>query len=265
MQRKHIELLEKLITAKKERFVMDPPFDILIHSILNKITLNKLIKYYIIMEESDLKNSVLSNISKRLLTVRSPKKTYALFYSMLEGSPYIRRQRIRNILFTLLPFLGKLYYEDYFTTFYYSKYSNDKKSAISIYREIAHQKHHGTILLDYFNSQNQIYLRALIIDNAIEILVANIEDIWNTDPSSYLKRMLILLLCPKNSATLGFIELKDPHHFLFLKCSLQNVTTESLIRTYSEVPFAQKHFSLYNMSSKVSWEFMETEILKYVK
>lgn len=244
---------------------MDPPFDILIHAVLNTISLNSLIRYYINMDDTDLKNSVLSNISKRLLAVRSPKKTYALFYPMLKGSTYIKRQRIRNILFTLLPLLSKLYYEDYFNTFYYSKYSNDRKSAISIYSEIAHPRHHNAILSDYFNTGNSIYLNALINDKAVDLLAAAIEDIWNTDPHSYLKRMLILLLYPKNSARLAFIELKDPHHFLFLKCSLQNVTAESLIRTYSEVPFAQKHFSLYNMSSKVTLEFLEAEILQYVK
>lgn len=217
MKKKHLILLKKLIKKKKERFDFDSPYDILIHSVLNNIELKLLIKYYISMEESEIKNSINSNINKRLVLTKNPKNIYSKLYNELESANYVSRQRIRNILFTLLPQLPNLYYEDYFNTFYYSKYSNDKKSAISIYEKVSNPKHHEIILKDYFEYNNEIYLRALINDKAVKILSLNIEEIWLAEPRSYLKRMLIFLLHQNHLSVLNFLKIKDTSHYLFLQ------------------------------------------------
>jgi len=265
MKKKHLILLTQLMEKKKEDFSFDSPYNILIHSILNNIELNQLIVYYLKMKNTDLKNSVNSNISKRLVTVNDSEKIYSNFYGQLECAPYVRRQRIRNILYELLPTLPDIYYEDFFNTFYYSKYSNDKKSAISIFKKVSDKRHHEIILQDYFESGNEIYLQALIDENASEILSSKIEEIWDSDPKSYLKRNLIFLLHENYSNSLLFLRNKDSRHYLFLQCNMSRFNIKEVLHSFEEIPKKEKHFAIFNMSKKVSWNTLEKEISRYLQ
>jgi hypothetical protein len=264
MKKKHLILLAQLIKKKKEDFSFDSPYNILIHSILNNIELNQLINHYLDMKNTDIKNSVNSNISKRLVTADDSEKIYAKFHGQLESSPYIRRQRIRNILYELLPTLADVYYEDFFNTFYFSKYSNDKKCAISIFQKISDKRHHEIILQDFFDSGNEIYLQALIDDDAYEILSSKIEEIWDSDPSSYLKRNLILLLHENYSGSFDFLRIKDSKHYHFMQCNERRFNIKEVLRSFEEIPEKEKHFAIFNMSKKVSWNTLEKEILRYL-
>ncbi|MDY0986718.1 hypothetical protein SOM12_04775 [Flavobacterium sp. CFBP9031] len=264
MKKKHLILLTQLMEKKKEDFSFDSPYNILIHSILNNIELNQLIDYYLKMKNTDLKNSVNSNISKRLITANDSEKIYSNFHSQLECAPYIRRQRIRNILYELLPTLPDIYYEDFFNTFYYSRYSNDKKSAISIFQKVSDKRHHEIILKDYFKSGNEIYLQALIDDNASEILSSKIEEIWDSDPKSYLKRSIILLLQENYLNSLDFLRIKDSKHYHFLKCNMRVFNIKEVLRSFQDIPEKERHFAIFNMSKKVSWNTLEKQILMYL-
>lgn len=264
MKKKHLILLTQLMEKKKDNLSFDSPFNILIHSILNNIELNHLIDHYLDMKNSDMKNSVNSNISKRLVTVKDSEKIYSNFHGQLECASYVRRQRIRNILYELLPTLPHIYYEDFFNTFYHSKYSNDKKSAISIFQKISNKRHHEIILQDYFESGNEIYLQALIDDDAFEILSSKIEEIWDYDPKSYLKRSLIFLLLENYSSSLDFLKIKDSKHYHFLQCNMSKFNIKEVLRSFDEIPEKEKHFAIFNMSKKVSWNTLEKEILRYL-
>jgi len=265
MKKKHLNLLMKLFEKKKGDFSFDSPYNILIHSVLNNIELNQVIDYYIETGNSHIKNSINSNIGKRLLLTKNPEKLYSNFHGQLEFSNYVKRQRIRNILYTLLSVLPDIYHEDFFNTFYYSKYANDKKSAITIFERISDKRHYQPILNDYFETGNEIYLRALIDDKAVDILSSKIEEIWDSEPRSYLKRNLISLLHDNYSKSLNFLSLKDPNHYLFLQCYTKKFNQKEILKSFSEIPEKQKHFAILNMSKKVSWNILEKEILRYLQ
>jgi hypothetical protein len=65
----------KQLLKKREELLLGVPYNLLIHSILNTIDLEELIRFYLPMTNSDLKKSIESNIIKRKL--HRDNKTYS--------------------------------------------------------------------------------------------------------------------------------------------------------------------------------------------
>ncbi|UUW07244.1 hypothetical protein NLG42_14140 [Flavobacterium plurextorum] len=264
MKKQQINLLNELIEKRNEIF-LGGNFNLLIHSVLNTIQLSILIDYYLIVPNNDLKASIESNLLKRIETYNYSSKIYSKLHRELINSDYSKRQRIRIILYALLPNLKKIHYEDFFETFYNSKYQNDIKYALKIYDNVTNTKRDNILLRDYEETDNESYLKAFIEFGNEEILAINIEKIWMQKPSEYLKNRMVKRLMNNHMKRLEFIEQINPEHFLYILCnSRKEVKDETLIKCFSEISDEIKHFAIFNLSKTGRWKLIENEIKKYI-
>ncbi|MCK8143435.1 hypothetical protein MW871_16205 [Flavobacterium sp. I-SCBP12n] len=264
MKQRQINLLNELIEKRNEIF-FGGNYNLLIHSVLNTVKLPNLIQFYLTVPNNDLKKSVESNLLKRIEVYKYSSKVYSKIHKELIDCDYSKRQRIRIILYALLPNLKKIYYEDFFDTFYNSKYRNDVKYALKIYKNVANPKRDNILLGDYYQTDNESYLRALLLYGNENILVMNIEKIWSKNPSEYLKNRIIRRLMNNNIEKLEFIEQINPEHFLYVLCNSKKETKEeALIKCYNEISNEIKHFAIYNLSKTGKWKLVENEIKRYI-
>lgn len=264
MKQQQINLLNQLIEKRNDIF-LGGNFNLLIHSVLNTIQLSKLIQYYLTLPNNDLKASIESNLLKRIDTYKYSSKIYSKLHNELIDCDYSKRQRIRIILYALLPNLKNIYYEDFFETFYNSKYRNDIKYALKIYEDVANPKRDNILLKDYQETDNESYLRALIEYGNEDLLAMNIQKIWLQKPSEYLKNRMIKKLMNNHIEKLEFIEQINPEHFLYILCnSKQETKDEILIKCYNEISDKIKHFAIYNLSKTGKWKLVENEIKRYI-
>lgn len=84
------------------------------------------------------------------------------------------------------------------------------------------------------------------------------------NPSEYLKNKMIKRLLRNHMKQLEFIEQTSPEHFLFILCSSNEASDESIIKCFNEVADEVKHFAIYNLSRTRRWNLVETEIKKYL-
>ncbi|OXB03344.1 hypothetical protein B0A81_18610 [Flavobacterium plurextorum] len=197
-------------------------------------------------------------------TYKNGSKVYSKLYIELKESDYSKRQRIRILLYALLPNLKKIYYEDFFKTFYHSKYQNDIKYALKIYDAVAKPTLDSLLLKDYQQNGNESYLEALAEFGNENLLALNINEIWLQNPSGYLKNKLIKRLMQNHMKQLEFIEQASPEHFLFILCSSKEASDEAIIKCFNEIADEAKHFAIYNLSRTRRWKLVETEIKKYI-
>lgn len=264
MKQQQINLLTQLIEKRNDIF-LGGNYNLLIHSVLNTIPLSNLIQYYLTVPNNDLKNSVESNLLKRIEAYKYSSKVYSKLHKELIDCDYSKRQRIRIILYALLPNLKKIYYEDFFETFYNSKYRNDVKYALKIYEYVANPKRDNILLEDYNQTDNESCLRSLLVYGNEDILAKNIEKIWSKNPSEYLKNRLVRRLMSNHIEKLEFIEQINPEHFLYVLCnSKKEIEEETLINCYNEISDESKHFAIFNLSKTGKWKLVENIIKRYI-
>lgn len=212
------------LKSKKEDFIhIDHPFDILIHSVLNTIKISDLIRIYIDDNIVEIKMSIFSNIEKRIEYCEENEKNYEDLKFMLEnGVTYFKSQRIRKILEILLTQLDDDYKYDFFNTFFYSKYSNDKKAALN-YVLYAKKEIHVELLNEYLTTGNPKYLKPLLNKKYINFLAENVERIWILEPSFFYKKQIIELLSKTNFDKLNFI--MDEEFDLYILVNLINLSS----------------------------------------
>jgi hypothetical protein len=253
------------VLQEKKKDVLGGPFDLLIHSILNTIDIRVLIDMNLSLANSAMKASIESNIFKRFETIENPTNIYDNLYVLLDHSAYHKRQRIRKMLFELLPSLGEIYKEDFFNTFFYSKYSNDKKAALSICSDIWNESFDSLILNKYFETREEIYLRTFLNNGRIEHCLPLLEQIWESNPSNYLKIILIRSLSQKYLNEFAFLRESEPDKYL-LSISLSNdiIADDILIDCLNHIDEEIKPFGILSLSKINKWELIKDEIIKYV-
>lgn len=254
----------KVLSQKKED-ILDGPFDLIIHSILNTIDIYILIDLYLSLKNSTMKASVESNIFKRFVTVENPKDIYDSLFLLIDNSDYHKRQRIRKILFELLPRLDEIYKVDFFNIFFYSKYSNDKKSALSMCSGIWNESFDSLILDKYFETEKEIYLKYFIFNGNIEYCLPFLEKIWETNPSNYFKIILIKRLSKKYCEVFEFLREIEPDKYLFAISLSDNVIDDEILSDcLDHVSNESKPYGILSLSKIGKWELIKDEIKKYV-
>lgn len=264
MMIKQKKLLLDLKFKKEETFQMDHPFDILIHSVLNTINLNELIQIYINDSLIEVKTSIYSNIEKRLITFTDSEKIYEHLKFIFEnGVDYYKSQRIRKVLEILCDKLDDDYKHDFFNTFFYSKYSNDKKSAIN-YIKYSKKEITKELLNEYLNSGNTRFLQPLLDLKYINFLAENVEEIWYSEPSFFYKKQIIELLSETKFNDLKFIKNKEIDLFIMASLISKKIKPTDAVKLLSKVPQAKRHFSIFNISKELEFKDIEREIKKYI-
>jgi len=264
MTNKQKKILLKLKSKKEDTYQIYHPFDILIHSVLNTIDINNLIQIYIDDILIELKTSIFSNIEKRLNIYEKSEKIYEDLKFILEnGVDYHKSQRIRKVLEIIIIKLDNDYKYDFFNTFFYSKYSNDKKSAIN-YITYSRKEIHNELLKEYLNSGNVKYLHPLLNKNYINFLAENVQAIWFTEPSFFFKKQIIELLSSTNFKSLEFIENEEIDLYLLACLINKKIKAKEAVKLLSKVPVEKRHFSILNLSKELDFKDLETEIRKYI-
>lgn len=257
-------MLLDLKSKKEDIFQINHPFDILIHSVLNTINLNELIQIYINDSLIEVKISIYSNIEKRLITFTGSEKIYEDLKFILEnGVEYYKSQRIRKVLEILLNKLDDDYKYDFFNTFFYSKYSNDKKSAIN-YIKYSKKEITKELLNEYINSGNAKFLKPLLDKKYINFLAENVEKIWYSELSFFYKKQIIELLSKTKFKHLKFIENEEIDLFILASLLSKKIKPKDAVTLLSKVPEEKRHFSIFNISKELDFKDIESEIKKYI-
>lgn len=260
-QRKMLLILN---SKKAENYYTSHPFNILIHSVLNTISLTKLIRVYIDNELKELKDSIFSNIKNRLSSFDKVEEIYEeLKYILQNTMDYYKSQRIRKVLEVSILYLDKVYKSDFFNTFFYSKYLNDKKSAIPFF-EFLTVPVTNDLLNEYTNSKDITYLKPLIKEEYTEFICVNISKIWDVNLPFYLKKQIIELLYINKFQYLVFLKTTEPDLFLLASILKGEIGTKEILELLSNVSEDKQYFSLLHASRKIDFENIKDIIEKYL-
>jgi len=259
-----IEYIETLL-QKRSDILLGGPYNLIIHSILNSIDLLELIYFYLPLSDSELKKSIESNIYKRVSLIMNAESLYDRLYKNLQKTNYNQRQRIRKILMHLLPSLDNVYKRDFFNFFYYSEYSNDKSSALTICGDIWDDDLSILILNDYLKTKKEIYLTVFLEYGMIERLLPHLEKIWKQEPSDYLKKDIIRRLCKNHIDQFEFLRQIEPDKYLWaISLSDKEFNDEVLTDCLNDIQEELKPLGILSLSRMNKWNLIEKEIKKYV-
>jgi len=258
------KLLIELQNKKIDDDQIIHPFNILIHSVLNTVALEKLVTIYLENGFPEIKQSLFSNIEKRVYECVNAENIYEDIKCILEnGVDYQKSQRIRKVLEILLSRVPNNYKYDFFNTFFYSIYSNDKKCALK-YIDYARKEINDELLSEYLSSANNKYLIPLLNKKNIDLLAKNVQEIWALKPYFFCKKQIIELLSKTKFNQLEFLKEKELDLYL-LACLVANkITPKNAVKLLSEIPISKRHFSIFNLSKELRFESIEREIRKYV-
>jgi hypothetical protein len=264
MKNKQRDILLQLQIKKEENSQIPHPYDVLIHAVLNTINLNVLVLIYVNNSLIELKKSILSNIEKRSNHHENIEALYENLKLTLESDiEYYKSQRIRKVLETLIVNLDDFYKRDFFNTFFYSKYSNDKKSAIK-YINYSKKEIHNELLDEYSKTGNTKYLQPLLKKNYIDFLAENIEGIWSMTPSFFYKKQLIGLLAKTKFQKLSFLENHEVDLYLLACLIKKRINVKTTKQFLDTVPKNKRHFSILNLSKELEFKDIEGEVKKYL-
>lgn len=259
-------LLELFQSKENENQIgrINHPFDILIHSVLNTINLDILIEIYVNDKLVELKASIFSNIEKRIVNYNNAEKLYDNLKFVYEtNNEYFKSQKIRKVLEILLSQINDDYKFDFFKTFFYSKYSNDKKRAIQ-YVDYAQKEIHNELLSEYLNTGNTIYLKPLLNKNHIEFLAKNIKNIWSLNPSFFYKKQIVELISKTKFESLDFLQNTDIDLYLSANLINKKISPKKAAERLDEIPEDKRPLSILNLSKRIEFKHLEKTIRGYI-
>lgn len=264
MKDKKFEYIEILLKKRDDVF-LGGSYNLIIHSILNTFDLVELIDFYLPLSDSELKRSIESNIYKRVVLTQKPDNLYNILLEHLQETDYFQRQRIRKILMVLLPLLDQIYKRDFFNNFYNSKYSNDISSALTICSEIWDNNLNAMILNDYLKTGKEIYLKTFLQHGEIENILPHLDQIWEFEPSNYLKMDIIRKLSKNHIDKFEFIRQVEPEKYLLaISLSDKVFDDETLVACLNDITEDLKPYGILSLGRLKKWELIEEEIKKYV-
>lgn len=261
-----IQCIDDLIEKRKE-LRNGWPYNLVIHSVLNTIELYELIEYYIISHsESEIRKLIESNIYKRVVYEYQHEELFDKLLQRLEYADYFQRQRIRKIILLILPFLNISYKYLFFNIFYKSKYIYDVISALSICSELWKDSFNDMILGDYLNKKNEVYLKTFLLYGDIIYTLPYLQNIWNFNPSNYLKIILIKALSKEHIEVFEFLRIIEPDKYLLaISYSNKCFDDDFILNCYNEIDKDLKPYGLMSLGRLKKWNLLENEIKKFVR
>lgn len=264
MTYKQQQTLLKLQKTKYECQTFEHPYDILIHAVLNTIDYQSLVKLYINDDERNLRSSLFSNIEKRSTQEYGFEEVYEfLKFDLESGVDFRKSQRIRKVLELLVPELDEIYREDFFRTFFYSKYSADKASSVKYLGDITDEIKEK-LMSEYLSSGNLVFLTPLLKPEYSDLLAECVEGIWDSHIFFSTKRRLIDILAKTHLTSLKFLEKIEYDLYLVSLLISKQITPDLAVKQLKKVEKEKRHFALYNISKEVDFQNLEQEINKYV-
>lgn len=250
------------IFEKKDEAYDGKPYKYLIHVVLNTICFNELLEEYLIIKDSYLKRSIEYNVIKRVEEFVNKESLYNTLYKKIETSDYKVRQRIRKIQFTLLPFLDKEFTEDFFYTYFNSRYINDIKSALLISGKVWNNYIENLILKEYNKSKDSLLLKTLIKNGDPRSILPILDTLWYSIEENYLKIEIIKRYGKEYNKMFDFLRILEPDKYLLVQVESKN--KKEILNCYNNLTEESKVFGLLKISSISEWTFIENELKKYL-
>ncbi|WP_343686111.1 hypothetical protein [Chryseobacterium gleum] len=258
------DLLIQLFEKKSREPHSNHPFNILIHSVLNTVDLCVLVLDYIENNITEFRDSIYYNISKRAPSYSNNEKIYDDLKHLLEsGISYYKSQRLRKVLEVLLTQLTDDYKTDFFNTFFFSDYSNDRKAAIK-YAEFAQTDVTEQLLDEYLFSGKIACLELILKPENSHLLAKEAEGIWHTELYHSHKKRLIEICAAEDLEYFEFLKTTDYKYYLLLLIIRKEITSELLMEKLDELDRGEQHFALLNYSKWIDFSFVEEKVKQYL-
>ncbi|MGY6560729.1 MAG: hypothetical protein ACXITV_01345 [Luteibaculaceae bacterium] len=259
------DFTDKVVSIRNSAFEVGYmlQFNCLIHSCLNTIELDSLLDNYLNSKISFQKSFIESNIKKRLKnqTTKSSEELYERIIQGLQNSDYHKRQRTRNLLRILLPFLKSEYSIDFFNTFINSKYKYDIAAAIEVLNKDWDIQFDQTMYKYYLATRRENILKKYL-DNASDChILNNLREFWNHEISDYLKTRLIRRYALSNFEVFEFIRESEPEKYLLaMTLSDKLFSKEDLWLVYYDIPEYIKPLGILALSKVFPFSEIEGEL-----
>lgn len=265
MKNNQREILLRLIEMKNDGFIYENnPFYILIHSVLNTIEFENLLRIYLDNSFKELNPLIFSNLKKRIINESNIENIYDSLKELLECSnEYKALQRLRVTIELLLSNLPDNYKADYFSTFFYSKYLNDKKSALKYLKHSVYNVDSELLKL-YLSTKNNSFLDPILKRRNRELLTNWFYELWNEDLYFKNKMKLVKCISPLEENIESFLERKDPEFHFEYNLSNGNIKVEKLLDKIKNSTDQKRHFYIWHASKLVKFEILEPFIKTYL-
>jgi hypothetical protein len=260
-----IKYIEILLDKKTEIF-LDKNHDILIHSTLNTIDLKKLIIFYLEKEDSNLKQSVESNILKRFEYVSNPETQYENLFILLKDAKYNTRQRIKNLQFALLKRLDIIHQKDFFEIYFSkSSYYYENTLALSMCKQFWDEKLSEVILKKYLKNEKDAYLKTILENNSISILIPFLKKIWNFEIPNFLRMEIIQKSVSNYFDSLTFLKKIDPEKYLYaMSISGKEFSDNEVLSISKKISEDKKYYALMSLGRLKKWNLIKPQIEEYI-
>lgn len=259
------EILLNLHYKKNDGIIYENnPYDFLIHSVLNTIKFKSLVKVYIYNELQELNTSIFSNLNNRVKS-EDVENTYEYLKELIESknNTYHFSQRLRKTLDILLLNLPNDYKIDFFNTYFYSKYLNDKKSAIK-YIDYSQKNVDKELLELYISTKNNYFLNPILNRKKKKFVTNNFFKIWHTDLKFYYKKKIIETIFPLKSNIEIFIKNEEPDVYFHLQLLNNKITIQDFINKIESTEEDKRTIYISQASKHVKFEILEEIIKKYI-
>ncbi|WP_254527943.1 MULTISPECIES: hypothetical protein [unclassified Sphingobacterium] len=265
MKNNQRDLLLKLYDQKSNGlFYENSPFDILIHSILNTINFESIINLYFNNSLQELNSSILSNLRKRVDSEFHLDKIYENLKEIIENNSDFRQsQRLRIIAELLIQNLPNEYKSDYFNTYFYSKYINDKKASLK-YLQYSKKNVVSDLLNTYLNTNNRVFLNAILKQKNRKILLKNFNKIWSSELPFHYKKQLINCIKPVNKEIYDLIKTHDGDMYFHLKLLNNTITNADLLDKINTNSGQKQLFYIWQASKYLEFDTLEESIKQLI-
>ncbi|MBK9249341.1 MAG: hypothetical protein IPM69_14820 [Ignavibacteria bacterium] len=233
----------------------------LIHSILNTIEIEELIEVYLEEKNLVLRKKIESNLFRQFKSIKNNEGIYDLLYSKLKDCNYPKRQKVRKLLSELIVNLNTKFYNDFFDTFFFSLYRNDRVAALNISEKIWRDEFNNLFFDEYLNSYDEQFLRKILEFGNFKIYLEQIKFLWEKELTNSLKNSIIKLFGKEYFEKFEFLkELEPDKYLLLLTVSERTIKNSEFISIYQLLPNESKVYGILLLSSMKNWNLIKKEI-----
>lgn len=237
----------------------------LIHAILNTIEIKELITLFFNEKNSIIALKIESNIFKKFQTIKEKEEVYDFLYDKLKDSNYSIRQKVRKLLYELIEYLNISYIEDFFNTFYYSNYRNDKIAALKISNKIWRNEFSEIFIKEFLKTGEEQYLLKVLEFGDFSYFLDNLKSFWQLLFSNHLKNKIIKKFGNHNFNKFEFLKEKEADKYLLLlSCSNKKIKDSELREIFNLLPDESKVYGLLLLSNMNKWNLIEKEMKKII-
>ncbi len=175
-------------------------------------------------------------------------------------SNYLTRQRLRQLLEVMIPWLDAYRQLDYISYFLSSSYIYEQLSAIELAEKVWNEEIQQVLLDAYKNAQNHRILSVIILHTDAQHAIELIKEQWIVGIPKALIVKFMSRLKGRTVEELDFLTSVDPANYIaLLRHSKGNIDDKTLQECYYRIPKKSRPFALWNLGHLGKWDLIEGE------